>query len=146
MTTFSLERTPPLAPAEAWRRLTEWPRHADVVPLTRIEVLTAPPTHEGTRFVARSGVGPVTVDDVMEVTVWRPPAGDEPGLCRLEKRGRVVLGWAEIEVRPGPGGHSRVVWREELSIRFLPRLFDSVLNRMARLMFGRAATQLLRKA
>ncbi|MFG2666512.1 SRPBCC family protein [Streptomyces sp. NPDC048387] len=146
MAAFSLERTPPLTPAEAWRRLTEWGRHADVVPLTRIEVLTAPPTREGTRFVARSGVGPVTFDDVMEVTVWRPPIGDEPGLCRLEKRGRVVLGWAEIEVRPGPGGHSRVVWREELCIRFLPRLFDRVLNRTARLVFGRAATRLLRKA
>ncbi|MFH7599711.1 SRPBCC family protein [Streptomyces racemochromogenes] len=146
MPAFSLERTPPLAPAEAWRRLTQWPRHADVVPLTSIEVLTAPPTREGTRFVARSGVGPVAFDDVMEVTVWRPPVGDEPGLCRLEKRGRVVLGWAEIEVRPGPGGSSRVVWREELRVRFLPRLFDRVLNRTARLMFGRAATLLLRKA
>ncbi|MFJ8162402.1 SRPBCC family protein [Streptomyces sp. NPDC096136] len=146
MPTFSLERTPPLAPAEAWRRLTEWSRHADVVPLTRIEVLTAPPTHEGTRFVARSGVGPVAVDDVMEVTLWRPPAGGRPGLCRLEKRGRVVLGWAEIEVRPEPGGRSRVVWREELRIRFLPRLFDGVLIRTARLVFGRAATRLLRKA
>ncbi|RKT02240.1 hypothetical protein BX286_0115 [Streptomyces sp. 3211.6] len=146
MPTFSFERNPPLAPAEAWRRLTEWPRHADVVTLTRIEVLTALPTREGTRFVARSGVGPVTVDDVMEVTVWRPPAGDEPGLCRLEKRGRVVLGWAEIEVRPGPGGRSRVVWREELRIRCLPRLFGGVLKRTARLVFGRAATQLLRKA
>ncbi|MEW1640197.1 SRPBCC family protein [Streptomyces sp. NPDC093801] len=146
MPIFSLERTPPLAPAEAWRRLTDWPRHADVVPLTRIEVLTTPPTREGTRFVARSGIGPVSVDDVMEVTVWRPPAGDEPGLCRLEKRGRVVLGWAEIEVRPGPGDSSRVVWREELHIRFLPRLFDGILNRTARLVFGRAATRLLRKA
>ncbi|MFE1789765.1 SRPBCC family protein [Streptomyces sp. NPDC059525] len=146
MPAFSLERTPPLTPAEAWRRLTEWPRHAEVVPLTRIEVLTAPPTRPGTRFVARSGVGPVSFDDVMEVTVWRPPVGGEPGLCRLEKRGRVVLGWAEIEVRPGADSGSRVVWREELRIRFLPRLFDGVLNRTARLMFGRAATQLLSKA
>ncbi|MER7339349.1 SRPBCC family protein [Streptomyces sp. NPDC000075] len=145
MPTFSFERTPPLAPSEAWRRLTDWPRHADAVPLTGIELLTAPPTREGTRFVARSGVGRVAVDDVMEVTVWRPPVGDEPGLCRVEKRGRVVLGWAEIEVRPGPGGRSRVVWREELRIRFLPRLFDGVLKGTARLMFGRAATQLLRK-
>ncbi|MFF2191424.1 SRPBCC family protein [Streptomyces sp. NPDC058157] len=146
MAAFSFERTSPLAPEEAWRRLTQWPRHAEVVPLTGIEVLTAEPTHEGTRFVARSGVGPVAVDDVMEVTVWRPPVGDEPGMCRLEKRGRVVLGWAEIEVRPGPAGGSRVVWREELRVRFLPRLFDGVLNRAGRLMFGRAATRLLRKA
>lgn len=146
MPTFSLVRTPPLPPDEAWRRLTEWPRHADAVPLTRIRVLTPAPTREGTRFVARSGLGPLTVDDVMEVTVWRPPAGDEGGLCRLEKRGRIVLGWAEIEVLPGPGGRSRVVWREELRVRSLPRAFDGALEWTSRRMFGRAADRLLRRA
>ncbi|MFG2353311.1 SRPBCC family protein [Streptomyces sp. NPDC048521] len=146
MPTFTFERTAPLTLDEAWRRLTEWPRHADAVPLTRIRVLTPGPTREGSRFVARSGIGPLVIDDVMEVTVWRPPVDAEPGLCRLEKRGRVILGWAEIEVRPGPGGRSRVVWREELRVRFLPRAFDGVLERTARTMFGRAANRLLRAA
>lgn len=103
MVNFRLERTAPLPLEEAWRRLTEWPRHADVVPLTRVTVVTPPPTAKGTVFVARSGLGPLAFDDRMEVTVWRPPTDDEPGLVRLEKRGRVVTGWAEIEVRPGPG-------------------------------------------
>ncbi|WEO94495.1 SRPBCC family protein [Streptomyces sp. FXJ1.172] len=146
MPVFSFTRTAPLPLDEAWRRLTEWPRHADAVPLTRIRVLTPPPTLVGTRFVARSGIGPLAVDDIMEVTVWRPPTGDEPGLCRLDKRGRVVLGWAEIEVGPGPGGRSRVVWREEVRVRALPRVFDGVLERTARVMFGRAVNRLLRKA
>ncbi|MEU6665528.1 SRPBCC family protein [Streptomyces sp. NPDC046727] len=145
MPTFSLERTAPLPLDEAWRRLTQWPRHADAVPLTRIRLLTPAPTREGTRFVARSGLGPFAFDDVMEVTVWRPPADGEGGLCRLEKRGRVILGWAEIEVRPGPGGRSRVVWREELRVRFLPRAFDGLLARAARTLFGRAANRLLRR-
>ncbi|MEU3524001.1 SRPBCC family protein [Streptomyces sp. NPDC038707] len=142
MPPFSLTRTVPLPPHEAWRRLTEWPRHADAVPLTRIRVLTPAPTRAGTRFVARSRLGPFTVDDVMEITVWQPPAGEEAGVCRLEKRGRVILGWAEIEVRPAPGG-SRTVWREDLRVRFLPRVFDGVLERAARRMFGRAADRLL---
>ncbi|MFF8726139.1 SRPBCC family protein [Streptomyces sp. NPDC015171] len=146
MPTFTFERTAPLPLDEAWRRLTDWPRHADAVPLTRIRMLTPPPTRAGTHFVARSGLGPFAFDDVMEVTVWRPPADGEGGLCRLEKRGRTVLGWAEIEVRPGPGGRSRVVWREELRVRFLPRVFDGVLERASRLMFGRAANRLLRRA
>ncbi|MEU6777421.1 SRPBCC family protein [Streptomyces sp. NPDC046759] len=146
MPIFSFARTAPLPLDEAWRRLTEWPRHADAVPLTRVRVLTPGPTGVGTRFVARSGVGPLAFDDVMEVTVWRPPVAGEGGLCRLEKRGRVVLGWAEIEVLPGPGGRSRVEWREELSVRFLPRLFDGVLGTTARVMFGRAANRLLRRA
>ncbi|MEU0004364.1 SRPBCC family protein [Streptomyces sp. NPDC006314] len=146
MPIFSFARTVPLTLDETWRRLTEWPRHADAVPLTRIQVLTPAPTREGSRFVARSGIGPLGFDDVMEVTVWRPPTDGRPGLCRLEKRGRMILGWAEIEVRPGPGGRSRVVWREELRVRFLPRVFDGVLERTARTVFGRAANRLLRKA
>lgn len=143
---FSLERTVPLPLDEAWRRLTDWPRHGDAVPLTRITVVTSTPTHEGTRFVARSGIGPLGFDDPMDVTLWRPPADGEPGLCRLEKRGRVMRGWAEIEVRPGPGGRARVVWREELSVRFLPRVLDGVVAFTARTVFGRAANRLLRRA
>ncbi|MFB7598761.1 SRPBCC family protein [Streptomyces sp. NPDC056160] len=145
MVTFSLERTPPLTPDEAWRRLTRWPRHAGAVPLTRVTVLTPAPTRVGTRFVARTGVGPLCFDDPMEVTVWRPPADGEPGRCRLEKRGRTVLGWAEIEVLPGPGGRARVRWREELRVRFLPAAFDPLLHRTARAMFGRAVNRLLRQ-
>ncbi|MFF7970904.1 SRPBCC family protein [Streptomyces sp. NPDC007905] len=146
MPLFSFERTVPLPPEEAWRRLTQWPRHGDTVPLTRVTVVTPAPTREGTRFVARSGVGPLAFDDVMEVTVWQPPVDGEPGLCRLEKRGRVILGWAEIEVLPGPGGRSRVVWREDLRIRFLPRFFDGIVERASRAVFGRAANRLLRRA
>ncbi|MFE9452355.1 SRPBCC family protein [Streptomyces sp. NPDC006739] len=142
---FSFERTVPLPLDEAWRRLTRWSRHADVVPLTRITEVTSAPTREGTRFVARSGLGPLAFDDPMEVTVWRPPAEGEAGLCRLEKRGRVVLGWAEIEVRPGPGGRTRVVWREELRVRLLPRFLDGVVRRVSLAMFGRAANRLLRQ-
>ncbi|MGW4759061.1 SRPBCC family protein [Streptomyces chartreusis] len=146
MANFSLERTVPLPLPEAWRRLTEWPRHAEVVPLTRIRVTTPAPTHEGTRFVARSGLGPLSFDDPMEVTVWQPPSDDTPGLCRLEKRGRVMRGWAEIEVRPGPGGRARVVWREELRVRFVPGVLDGVVERTARFVFGRAVNRLLRRA
>jgi hypothetical protein len=142
---FLLERTAPLPLDEAWRRLTDWPRHGEVVPLTRVRVVTPAPTGEGTVFVARSGVGPLAFEDPMEVTVWRPPAGETPGLCRLEKRGRVVTGWAEIEVRPGPGGRSRVVWREELDVRPLPGLFDPLAAGASRQVFGRAVNRLLRQ-
>ncbi|MFE6281654.1 SRPBCC family protein [Streptomyces sp. NPDC057877] len=144
MVTFLLERTAPLPLPEAWRRLTDWPRHGAVVPLTRVTVVTAPPTRTGTVFVARSGLGPLAFDDRMEVVEWRPPTETEPGRCRLEKRGRVVLGWAEIEVRPGPGGRSRVVWREEIGARFLPGAFDPVLRGASRAVFGQAVNRLLR--
>ncbi|WP_416969836.1 SRPBCC family protein [Streptomyces sp. 4F14] len=144
MVTFELERTVPLPPEEAWSRLTEWRRHGDVVPLTRVAVRTPAPTGEGTVIVARTGLGPLSFDDRMEVTAWQPPSDTAPGLCRLEKHGRVILGWAEIEVRPGPGGRARVVWREELRVRFLPGFCDPVLRVAARSVFGRAVNRLLR--
>lgn len=118
MAVFSLERTVPLTPDEAWRRLTRWERHGDT--------------------------GPLAFDDTMEVTVWRPPREDAPGRCRLEKRGRVVGGWAEIEVGAGPGGRARVVWREELDVRLLPSFLDGLLARSGRHVFGRTVTHLLR--
>jgi hypothetical protein len=142
--TFLLERTVPLPLPEAWRRLTHWPRHAEAVPLTRVTVTTPGPTREGTVVVARSGIGPLSFDDPMVITVWQPPGDDTPGRCRMEKRGRVVTGWAEIEVRPGPGGRARVLWREELGVRWLPGVFDGVLRGAARYTFGRAVNRLLR--
>ncbi|MGW0818379.1 SRPBCC family protein [Streptomyces viridiviolaceus] len=145
MVTFFLERTAPLPPDEAWRRLTEWHRHGDAVPLTRVTVAPPPPTRRGTVVVARTGIGPLAFDDRMEVTVWQPPTDDTPGLCRLDKRGRLVRGWAEIEVRPGPGGRARVLWREELRVRPLPGLFDGLLARSGRYVFGRAVNRLLRQ-
>ncbi|EFL35798.1 conserved hypothetical protein [Streptomyces viridochromogenes DSM 40736] len=144
MVNFLLERTVPLPLDEAWRRVTQWRRHGEVVPLTTVRVVPPEPTRRGTLVVARSGVGPLSFDDPMEVTVWQPPEDGAPGLCHLEKRGRVVLGWAELEVRPGPGGRSRVIWREEIRLRLLPSLFDGVVRRSSRYVFGRALNRLLR--
>ncbi|MER7731285.1 SRPBCC family protein [Streptomyces erythrochromogenes] len=129
--------------AEAWSRLTDWELHGAQVPLTRTIIETPPPTHAGTIFTARTGVGRITFDDRMEVVVWRPPAADSPGLVRLEKRARAVTGWAEIEIRPLPTGGSEVHWREELRLRGLPRALDPLVAAAGRLLFGRALARLL---
>ncbi|MDX2931313.1 SRPBCC family protein [Streptomyces ipomoeae] len=146
MVLFTLERLTPLSIDQAWYRLTDWPRHADVVPLTRVTVRTPPPTAEGTVFVAHSGIGPLSFDDPMEVVVWQPPEGTGSGRCRLVKHGSFVMGWAEIEVHPygSEGGACRVVWREELRVRWLPGAFDRPLGWLARRMFGRATDGLLK--
>ncbi|MER5227457.1 SRPBCC family protein [Streptomyces flaveus] len=146
MALFLLERVDPSPVAQVWRRLTTWERHGDVVPLTRVTVVTSPPTREGTVFVARSGVGPFAFDDPMEVVTWRPPADGRSGLCRLVKRGTFVTGWAEIAVHPHGNGGSRVVWREDLGVRRLPSAFDRPLGWVARGMFGRAVDRLLEPA
>ncbi|MER5729523.1 SRPBCC family protein [Streptomyces sp. NPDC002138] len=138
-----LRRTSLPAP-EAWRRLTDWERHGARVPLTRTMITTAPPTGVGTRFTARTGVTGVTFDDPMEVVLWHPPSDDAPGLVRLEKRGRVVRGWAEIEVRPLPTGGAEVRWREDIRIPALPRPLDPVVAAAGRRLFARVIDHLLR--
>ncbi|MFJ2173198.1 SRPBCC family protein [Streptomyces sp. NPDC087851] len=149
MSAFRIDRTTPLSAEEAWRRLTDWPAHAAQVPLTRITVLTPGPTRTGTVFVARTGLGRAAFDDPMEVVRWQPPAPGRPGHCRLEKRGRAVTGWAEIQVgqdaeEDAYGGPARVRWEEELRIGPLPRRLDPLTARAGRLVFGRAVDRLLR--
>ncbi|MFJ7958830.1 SRPBCC family protein [Streptomyces sp. NPDC096319] len=144
MSLFRIERTVPLPPAEAWRRLTDWPAHGRQVPLTRTRVLTPGPNGPGTRFTARTGLGRLSFDDPMEVVRWEPPAPGRPGVCRLTKSGRVVRGWALVEVADAPGGGSRVSWTEELSVRGLPRAFDRVLSAAGHHVFARALDGLLR--
>ncbi|MGY0019539.1 SRPBCC family protein [Streptomyces sp. cg35] len=133
-------RETPLPAAEAWRRLTDWERHGDVVPLTRVTVTTPSPTAAGTVFVARTGIGGrFGFDDPMEVVAWQPPRR-----CRLVKHGRFVTGWAEFEVRALGADRSRVEWREELRVRGVPAVADPLLAAAGRWMFGRAVNGLLR--
>ncbi|MGW0121787.1 SRPBCC family protein [Streptomyces sp. NPDC003327] len=145
MSLFRVERTVALAPEEVWRRLTDWPAHGRQVPLTRTTVLTPGPYGLGTRFTARTGIGRLAFDDPMEVTRWEPPEGvARPGVCRLEKSGRVVRGWAVVEVAGAPGGGCRVRWTEEVAVRGLPGFCDPLLARAGRVVFGRAVDGLLR--
>ncbi|AQU70026.1 Immediate-early protein 2 [Streptomyces niveus] len=149
MTVFRVERRTALPAEEAWRRVTDWPAHGRRVPLTRILVRTPGPTGAGTVFVARTGLGRVRFDDPMEVVRWEPPVPGSPGRCRLEKRGRAVRGWAEIEVTEtqtgaGSDGRTLVTWTEELRLGFLPRFIDGVTARTGRVVFGRVVDGLLR--
>jgi hypothetical protein len=143
MAPIVIERSTALPAAEAWRRVTAWERHTATVPFTRIAVDTPPPSGVGTAFTARTGVGRIGFDDPMRVTVWAPPEGPAvAGHCRLEKTGRLVTGWAEIDVVP-EGAGSRVRWREELRVWRLPHALDGVTAGAGRLVFGRALDALL---
>jgi hypothetical protein len=144
MALFEVSARSSLSPEEAWRRLVDWPKHADLVPLTSVRVLTATPSGVGTVLVARTRVGPVGFDDPMEVTTWAPPADGEAGFCRLDKRGSVVTGWAELTVTPEPGGGSTAIWREDIHVWKLPGLFDRPTAMSSRLLFGRVLRHLLR--
>ena len=130
MALFEIVREVSLTPAESWQRLTDWEQHGRFVPLTRITR-----THEG--FVARTGVGPVAFDDPMDIVEWR-----DPSFCRLEKRGRRVLGWAELNVEPHGAG-SRVTWREDIHVRGMPRALDGLTRATSTRLFSSVIDGLL---
>ncbi|OUZ06657.1 hypothetical protein BHE97_18760 [Aeromicrobium sp. PE09-221] len=92
-------------PGRAFDRLTRWEDHS--VPFTRIRR-----TPEG--FIARTGIGPLAFDDPMAIGRCEPGRRVE-----LVKCGRVVKGWAVIEVAPRGDG-SRVLWREEIGVPGVP--------------------------
>jgi hypothetical protein len=145
MALFEVSARASLGTVEAWRRLTDWPSHADLVPMTTIRDATPTPSDVGTVFVARTQVGPVGFDDPMEITEWAPPAVDgDAGFCRLEKRGSVMTGWAELTVTPEPGGGSVAIWREDIHVWKLPGLFDRPTVFSSKLLFGRVLRHLVR--
>lgn len=109
------------APAtDVWDTLVDWPRHGDWVPLTVVRVRTDRADGVGAEFVGRTRLGPFGFDDPMRVVGWEPPAGDAPGdragRCEVVKLGRVLHGRAWFSVTPLPGGRSRVVWFEDVTM------------------------------
>jgi hypothetical protein len=128
---IEIVREVPLSQQEAFSRLTDWLRHGDVVPLTSVRLTD-------TGFVARTGFRRLGFDDPMDVVAWDPPR-----FCRLEKRGRVVRGWAEISVWPTASG-SKVVWREMAHVTGVPRLFSRVERAAGTALFGRLLNGLTR--
>lgn len=144
MQPFSVSVDTDLAPIEAWARVTDWHRHGEVVPLTSVRVFGDGRSAVGTVFTARTAVGRAGFDDPMEIVEWTPPddVGAGAGHCRLEKRGRVMAGWAEITVGRTSSG-SRVTWREAAKPAKLPAFTDPVSKFAGKLLFGRALRKLL---
>lgn len=128
-----------------WAVVTDWQRHAEQVPLTQMVVVGA--AGEGQRVDAVTSIGPFAMHDTMRVTRWLPPIEHTAGVARLEKTGRVLRGFAEIEVESTATG-SRVIWREQilprpawLGLRLVP-----VTDRAVRIVFGRALDALVTAA
>ncbi len=139
MTHFTIERSTALPAAVAWGRLTDWERHGEAVPFT-----TVTRSGEGVRstFTARTALGPLGFDDPMEIVRWYPPDGATAGHCRVEKRGSVIAGWAELTVTPTSEG-SLVRWEETASIRGTGKILNLPTALASRRLFGRLLDRLL---
>ncbi|WP_375493103.1 SRPBCC family protein [uncultured Jatrophihabitans sp.] len=142
MPPFTVSQDTSVSPLAAWERVVDWPRHGRYVPLTTVAVTTDRQRGVGTVFTAHTGVGRLGFDDPMEVVEWQPPANGNGGRCRLEKRGRVMIGWAELTVEPHGSG-ARVTWTEDAKPAGLPAFTDRASVAAGRLLFRRVLRKLL---
>jgi hypothetical protein len=128
---IEITREVPLSQREAFTRVTDWMQHGEIVPLSTVRLTD-------TGFVVRTAIGPVGFDDPMDVVQWDPPR-----YCRLEKRGRVIRGWAEISVWPSVAG-STIVWREVAHATGVPRFLSRVEKAVGTAVFRRLLNALTR--
>ncbi len=112
---FTVTRTVAASPERVWAAVSDLARHTEHVPLTRVHTDPAG-LRLGSEVIARTALGPMAFDDSMLITAWDPPRR-----LRLVKTGRVLAGWAEIDVTAADTG-SRVSWTEELWLRPACRL------------------------
>lgn len=144
MADFEVHLDPPLPAPEAWRRVLDLRAHTAVIPLTTVtgEAMVASGLVAGSRFVARTGVGPVGFDDVMVVDSIVPPTPTTAGSARIRKEGKVVRGVIELVVTPTDAG-SRVRWTQHIGVRGVPAVLDPVVSRIARAAYGSTLRRLL---
>ncbi len=107
---FRLELFVDGPPEGVWEQLWDLDRHTAAVPLTRVRGEEGE-LRLGSRFVARTAVGPIGFDDVMIVDAWEPPS-----LAVISKCGRVLTGTITVELA-AEGEGTRVVWTQHYGAR-----------------------------
>ena len=144
MADFEVHLDSPLPAPEAWRRILDLRAHTAVIPLTTVtgEAMGASELVEGSRFVARTGVGPVGFDDVMVVQSVVQPTAHSAGSARIRKEGKVVRGRIDLLVTPTASG-STVLWTQRIGVRGVPALLDPVVAKVAGAAYGSTLRKLL---
>ncbi len=144
MAHFEVRLDSPLRAPEAWRRILDLRAQTAIIPLTTVTgaAMTADELEPGSRFVGRTGLGPLAFDDVMVVDSVTAPSEETPGQARIHKQGKVVRGSIELVVTPSPSGCD-VVWTQQIGVRGVPRVLDPVVARVARTAYATALRRLL---
>lgn len=134
-------------PGQTWAAVTDFEGHGQAMPLSHVLCEPRAPHSPtlGWRFIARTRLGPVTMDDPMRITRWNPPGTDGIALFRVDKVGPILGGWAVVLVRPDNGGTS-VRWTQHVRPRLrLPPPGERVADWLTRWLYGRAIDDLLAK-
>ncbi|WP_151525844.1 SRPBCC family protein [Serinicoccus kebangsaanensis] len=133
MASFWFDVLVPGAPALVWERLWDLDRHTAAIPLTRT---LGGPLGPDAEFVARTGVGPLRVDDRMRVRGWDPPHR-----AVVEKVGRPLTGRIEVLLRAA-GADTRVRWEQEYAVTGVPDAVAALAAPVVRSAYLRAVRQI----
>jgi hypothetical protein len=129
-------RVLPLRAEDAWDLLTDMRNHVRWIPMTRMDA--APSLPVGAVFTAVSGPfatqGAPGLADRMQVVEVVPPHTDENGpgtvgVAVYEKLGPLLLGTAELHVRPLGPDTCEAAWVERVHLRGLPAVWTAPLLR-----------------
>jgi hypothetical protein len=113
---FVLRRHTPLSPTAAFAAVADFRGHAKGVPFTHVQAGPGQPA-VGWSFTAITALGPLALHDSMVLTRWEPPGPDGLGGYTLRKTGRVLAGWAAVDVAPSASGGTDVQWAEQIDLR-----------------------------
>lgn len=99
-----------------WAAVTDWERQGDWMLGTRVEVTNGDGRSVGSTMRAVTGLGPLAVVDLMEITelTESPPTG--VWRCTVAHTGRVVRGEGVFEVVALGPQRSRFLWTELLDL------------------------------
>lgn len=144
MATFTVHLDSTLPAPEAWRRVLDLRGHTAVIPLTTVtgDAMTADELVAGSRFVGRTGLGPVGFDDAMVVHAITPPTSEHAGSARIDKEGKAVRGSIDLRVAPAASG-STLDWSQRIEVRGVPRILDPIVSRIARSAYRTTLRRLL---
>jgi hypothetical protein len=126
------------APVRAvWDALIDWPSHGAWIPATTIETAGGDPAAVGYTFTGWTGAWPLALEDRMRVTRCDWDDAATTGICEVEKLGPVLGGGAGFSVSPSPSG-TVLIWREDVTVPYLPRVLAPVVALGGRIGFGLA--------
>lgn len=137
--TFTVNTRWPVDGERLWAALTDWASHGDWVPATSVRLLHGA-GEVGTRFVARTGVGPLAFDDHMTVTVLDPMTRR----AVVEKTGPLLFGEAGFSIIETPTG-CQLSWFEDVTVPRAPKALGWVATYPARASFVIALSRLRRQ-
>ena len=122
-----------------WDALADWTGHSAWIPATTVRILEGD-GGLGTRFVARTGFGPLAFDDNMTVIEFDHATTH----AVVEKTGPLLKGSAGFRIEPHENG-CRLIWFETVAVPLLPQFLAPVVAAVGKLLFSVSLNQLRKR-